>query len=161
MALLMQQGNIPVFPQTLDQTGWLIRNSVIARSLEYGLAALTGNEGKETNFSEDTDPLVLKHYLAVLNQFIDLIRENGAKPIYVIMGGRLNKVGHRRELQYSRKGAELAREKDVPVIDAQQIVDRNPQSELFSPTGVHWSALGAKQLAALIDLMAFRGHLEK
>ena len=97
---------------------------------------------------------------SLLDQFIDLIRRNGARPIYVIMGGFTDSPDIQRRLQYSRKGAELAREKGVPVFDSQEVVSgyNGNKSELFSPSGVHWSREGARLLAQFIDQRAFADY---
>src|SRR5262245_36890278 len=56
---------------------------------------------------------------ATLRDFIALIRAYGAKPIYVILGG-LPEIGQNgRLLQYSRQGAEVARQLGVIVLDSQ------------------------------------------
>ena len=62
-----------------------------------------------------------------------------------------------RFLQYSRNGAELARERGVPVLDSQNVVERyeGDKRELFIGSGVHWTALGAQRLAEFINANVF------
>lgn len=175
LKILMAKGQSRIFATNLDQNRWLKRNSVLVRFFDYELANFVptvrrgsggGDEGAlgppaAQPASGDVDPVVMKHFLVVLNQFIDLIRHNGAKPIYVIMGGDTDSPDIHRRLQYSRNGAELARQKGVPVFDSQEVVDgyNGDKSELFSPSGVHWSKPGAKLLAQFIEAHAFGNYL--
>ena len=98
-------------------------------------------------------PEVRENYNRTLREFIELIRQNDAKPLYVIMGG-LYEIGQNRLLpRYSREGAAVSREMGVPVIDSNDVVNnyKGNSAYLFSPTGAHWSALGASLLAKFID----------
>src|SRR5262249_15456388 len=97
-------------------------------------------------------------YLMVLGQFIDLIKQHGATPVYVIMGGLRTADGGIPELlQYSRNGAQLARDRNVLVVDAQEVVDgyAGDKRDLFIESGVHWTELGAKLLAEFIQAKVF------
>src|SRR5262249_22102583 len=82
----------PVFATNLDQDQWLKRNSVIIRFLDYALdhynrSKFSARADGWTQDDGNVDPLVMDHYLMVLGQFIDLIKQSGATPVYVIMGG--------------------------------------------------------------------------
>jgi len=158
----------PVFATNLDQDRWLMRNSVIIRYLKYAIMdpimdRWRKRSGDLQNRDGDVvvDPftaLIMRHYLMVLGQFIDLIKQSGATPVYVIMGGLRAADGSlSRELQYSRNGAQLARDRNVLVVDAQQVVDgyAGDKRDLFAQTGVHWSDLGAGLLAEFIQAKAF------
>ena len=115
LASLLQQGKSRIFATNLDQTRWLKRNSLLVRFKitpprqrlryrYYDARPLSTQSPTIPSASEkasyDVDPFIMKHYLIVLGQFIDLIRQNGGKPIYVITGGlRYGELG--RFLQYS------------------------------------------------------------
>lgn len=134
-----------LFAKKLDQSRWVKRNSVIVRYLEYfgGAAAPVANEKPVTvpTYNPSPLPAVMENFKHVMASFIDLARQNGARPVYVIMGG-LTEVGpNRRLLSYSRETAEVARRMGVTVVDSQQVVAAYPgdKADLFIPSGVHWS----------------------
>jgi hypothetical protein len=149
MAAGIAQGR-PVFATNFDQNRWLKRNSVTIRFLDYGYSILSSKLLPKTNGPViaqpdvvDVYPLVMRHFEMVLGQFIDLIKQNGATPIYVIMGGvRKPDGGILRLLQYSRNGAAVARDRGVLVIDSQEVVDG-------------YAELGARLLAEFIQAKAF------
>ncbi len=164
LTLGIAQGR-PIFATNLDQDRWLKRNSVIIRLLDYSPTWLSSESSAKPNEptvvqleTGDADALAKRHFLMVLGQFIDLIEQNGGTPIYVTMGGlRTLDGGIPRLLQYSRNGAELARQRGVLVLDAQDVVDAYPgdKRDLFIGSGVHWTKLGAKLLAQFIQAKAF------
>ena len=154
----------PVFATNYDQDRWLKRNSVLIRFLDYTTdflkSKLSGSVGVQNQGRVDPfTPLIMRHYLMVLGQFIDLIKQSGATPIYVIMGGLRVADGSivYEGLQFSRAGAQLARDRNVMVVDAQQVVDgyAGDKRDLFLGSGVHWSDLGAGLLAEFIQAKAF------
>lgn len=160
VATSLEQDKPRVIATNLDQARWLKRNSVIVRYFDYELSAwiakiwphdIRGNSPGDKPRNE-VDAVVMKYYLRVLREFIDLIKNNGGKPIYVIMGGIPDIGENERRLQYSRSGAQLAQLRGAIVIDAQEVVTRysGNKRDLFSESGVHWSALGASQLAEFI-----------
>ena len=157
----------PVFATNLDQDQWLKRNSVTIRFLDYALdhynrSKFSARAGGWTQDDGNVDPLVMDHYLMVLGQFIDLIKQYGATPVYVIMGGlRTANGGIPTYLRYSRNGAQLARDRNVLVIDAQDVVDTyaGDKRDLFIESGVHWTDLGAELLAEFIEAKMFPPQL--
>ena len=151
------QGKHGLFATGLDQSRWLKRNSMIVRTFEYlNLFAPPPHLTPEPDRA--IVPEVRENFSRTLREFIELIRQNDAKPLYVIMGG-LHEIGQNRPLlRYSREGAAVAREMGVPVIDANDVVNdyKGNRADLFSPTGAHWSALGATLLARFIDEQALK-----
>ena len=107
-------------------------------------------------------PEIRENFDRTLREFIELIRRNNAKPLYVIMGG-IHEIGQNRLLlRYSREGAVVAREMGVPVLDSMDLVNsyKGNKADLFSPTGAHWSALGAELLAKFIDEQALKSMVK-
>lgn len=155
------QGKYGLFATNLDQSRWLKRNSMIVRYIEY-LNLFAPPQSSEPAQEYPIVPEVRENFNRTLREFIELIRQHGAKPLYVIMGG-LNDIGQNRSLlRYSREGAEVARGMGVPVIDSNAIVSdySGDKLDLFSPTGAHWSALGAELLAKFIDQHALKAMMK-
>jgi len=103
-------------------------------------------------------PEVRENFNRTLREFIELIRQNNAKPLYVMKGG-LHEIGQNRLLlPYSQEGAAVARETGVPVIDSNDVIKdyKGSKAGLFSPTRAHWSALGAELHAKFIDEQALK-----
>ena len=157
---------------TLDQSRWIKRNLVSVRIYDYlvepQLKKLRKAWGFSTTKAPDTsstqnaaspqvartdpDPLVLENYLLVLTDFLNLIRESGATPVFIIQATSKPDAKYRRLTGYSRAGASTAIRLGARVIDAQELVDAyqgNP-AELFAPSGVHYSDSGAGALAGFI-----------
>jgi len=155
------QGKHGLFATNLDQSRWLKRNSMIVRYLEYlNLFASAPNPAPVPEYP--IVPEVRENYNRTLREFIELIRKNNAKPLYVIMGG-LHEIGQNRLLlRYSREGAAVAREMGVLVIDSNDLINdyKGNRADLFSPTGAHWSALGATLLAKFIDEQALQAMVK-
>lgn len=84
MKRLVENGQYGKFTKNLDQNRWLKRNSAFIRLLDYyikpKLSNLTNIFNKEHNqyvkekMLIEPDPYILKNYLHVLEQFINLIR---------------------------------------------------------------------------------------
>ncbi|WP_020695387.1 SGNH/GDSL hydrolase family protein [Reyranella massiliensis] len=163
----LAEGKHGLFSKHLDQGRWLKRNSTIVRFLEYTGAADWFFSAGHTDTHGATAPppvdpginlVVAENFDRTLREFIELIRKNGAKPVYVIVGG-LPEVGRNTQLlRYSRQGAEVARQMGVLVIDSNDVVAayKGNKHDLFSDSGVHWSDLGAGLLADFIDEKALR-----
>lgn len=180
MEQALKEGRYGLFSRNLDQSRWLKRNSMIVRYLEYtgiadrifGPAHAVSDTGPAPITPAPTtpapttpapvgtnlNPVVAENFDRTLRAFIELIRKNGATPIYVIVGG-LPEVGRNQRLMgYSRQGAEVARSMGVTVIDSNEVVAayKGNRRDLFSDSGVHWSDLGAGLLADFIDEKALK-----
>lgn len=165
----LKEGKHGLFSRHLDQSRWLKRNSVIIRYLEYtGIANWLFGPGHAVfdtgpvvgvlPADPKINPVVAENFDRTVREFIELIRKNGAKPLYVVVGG-LPEVGrNERLLGYSRRGAEVARSMGVLVIDSNDVVAayKGNKHDLFSDSGVHWSDLGAGLLADFIDEKALK-----
>ena len=168
----LKDGKTGLFSRNLDHARWLKRNSLIIKCRDIKCWDYVGDYvaarwwrspnagGAEAHMapaqpqagSGAIDPVVSGNFNATLRDFIALIRAYGAKPIYVIVGG-LPEIGQNgRLLQYSRQGAEVARQLGVIVLDSQEIIEsyNGERRALFADTGVHWSETGAALLASFI-----------
>jgi lysophospholipase L1-like esterase len=173
----LKEGKHGLFTRNLDQARWIKRNSVIVRYWEYvaaqwlhgQMAAAEKHTATEllqadtatelTQADAAVDPVVSQNFNATLREFISLVRQYGGKAIYVVMGGL--PVGENgRPLQYSRQGADIARELGVPVVDSNEIVEgyKGDRRALFAESGVHWSQTGASMLADFIYERALRSN---
>jgi lysophospholipase L1-like esterase len=165
----LKEGKHGLFTRNLDQARWLKRNSMIVRFLDYnGIAdrffaaghaiSDTGPIAVAPSTDPGINPVVAENFDRTLREFIELIRKNGAKPVYVIVGGLPELGANKQLLRYSRQGAEVARSTDVLVIDSNDVVAayKGNKRDLFSDSGVHWSDLGAGLLADFIDEKALK-----
>ena len=164
----LAEGRHGLFTHHLDQSWWLKRNSTIVRFIDYAGVAdwLSPNQpanidgGRPKAPLKDTgiNPVVAENFDRTLREFIELIRKNGAKPIYVIVGGLPELGGNTQLLRYSRQGAETARQAGALVIDFNEVIAgyKGNKRDLFSDSGVHWSDLGAGLLAEFIDEKALK-----
>jgi len=154
IAEALARGESRVIATNFNQDMWLQRNSVLMRVYDKFVGAKLRFTSAPP-LAPEVDPVVIKHFLIVLDQFIDLIRKNGARPIYITMAGL---PWGERKMLVSREGARLARAKGVPVFDAQTIVDNWPgnKEELFlSGSAHHYTETGSARLAEFIFSNAF------
>lgn len=164
----LAEGRHGLFARHLDQGRWLKRNSTIVRFIDYAGVAdwfsptqhadVGGGTPKAPAKDPGINPVVAENFDRTLREFIELIRKNGAKPIYVIVGG-LPELGRNTQLlRYSRQGAETARQAGALVIDSNEVIAayKGNRRDLFSDSGVHWSDLGAGLLAEYIDEKALK-----
>jgi lysophospholipase L1-like esterase len=174
----MASGEYGAFARNLPQDSWLARNSILYKAAQkvIGLpAARLWREMRGEKWSRlrqtpidaahpasPPDPDVLRNYLHVLDELIQVCDENGARPVFVIEATGLRTVGLARMTAYSREGARVASERGVPVVDAQAMVDAYPgdRMELFRDSGIHYSKKGADLLAAKIFDEVFRPLVE-
>jgi lysophospholipase L1-like esterase len=153
----LKEGKQGLFTRNLDQARWVKRNSVVIRYWDYVVERRLSGDEEAANDPDPVapDPVVTQNFNATVREFILLIRQHRGKPIYVVMGGvaGMQKTNYlRRGLQISRRGADVARELGVPVVDSNEILEdyKNDRRALFYETGVHWSQTGARMLAQFI-----------
>jgi lysophospholipase L1-like esterase len=163
LAELEREQKYGVIATNLDQARWLKRNSVIMRYLDYHIrqhvkstgpslgpdgTAPPGKDGIQTAVLDN--PWVAKNYKYELSRMIELIRQYGGTPIFVIECGLPDDERNQRSvvLHYSADAAEMMRQANVPVCDPRPAILSKPNTkELFYQTGVHVSAKGARLLA--------------
>lgn len=163
------EGKHGLFTKTLDQARWLKRNSLLVRYWEYVAVGFfrgsiaAGPEASHTlanpNAANDVaySPLVSKHFNATLGEFIKLVKANGAKPVYVIVGGLEDVGANRRLLRYSKEGVEVARQYGVQIVDSNDVITayQGNKRDLFAESGVHWSEKGAQLFAVYLEREIF------
>lgn len=164
MKALVQSGHFGAYATNLDQNRWLKRNLVTVRLLDYLIVPwLRRSSSIEAASADDreaptrTDPFILENYLHVLGQFIDLNDSHGARTVFVIQAHDGHRARNEYLTGYSRAGAMLAKSRSATVVDATHAIvsyEGSPR-DLFSSTGVHYSALGARRLAELLHQEVF------
>ena len=171
---LVQLGRYGEFATNYDQNRWLKRNSVIVRFLDYYLKPYIYRAIKSRSRNlrkalykakppRKPDKATLENYLHVLGQFIDLIRQNGGIPIFVIQARGNNDPTIVYLTSYSEAGAELARKENVIIVDARKMVRtyKGDPMDLFIASGVHYSKVGAHRLASYIAEHVFLDKVDR
>lgn len=167
-----------VFATNYSQCRWLMRNSVIIRFLEYrikkNLGAFAGQDltpavreafldlKKPRSDEEFEKTWVWKNYKHEVFQFIELIKEHGGTPVFVIEAGLPDDDKNKRSnhLRFGSHIAPLLRAAGVAVCDPRPaLLSPANRNDLFYETGVHVSAAGAKILAQ--EIAKCIDHLSK
>ena len=128
----LKEGERRLFTRNLDQARWLKRNSMIVRFLDYdGIAdrlfaaghALsdTGPVAVAPSTDPGINPVVAENFDRTLREFIELIRKNGANPVYVIVSS-LPELAPTSGSALFPSGTEVARSIDVLVINSNDVV---------------------------------------
>jgi len=162
---LVRAGDYGRFARSLSQNSWLQRNSVVLKLLDHWLAPWVRDAGlgmappgSTDEVPTAPDPAILENYLRTLEAFLDFAHEQGARTLFVAQTHGGNNKINAYLTSYSRAGIEVARARGALVVDAETLVasyDGDPM-DLFSPSGVHYSPLGAQRLAELILTEALR-----
>ena len=153
---LTQRGEYGRFATNLDQNRWVKRNLVTVRLIDYVLRPWIRSLRRPPDVPpaqvaapSGPDPFVLENYLQVLERFIRLAQASGARAVFVVQAHDGKRARNAYLTSYSRAGAAVARASGAIVVDAAEILrtyDGDP-GDLFSESGVHYSALGATKLA--------------
>ncbi len=172
---LVKQGKYGEITTHYDQSRWAKRNLALVRLMEYvvnpffqkkaaqnrkdaGGAAPAGTDPTlDMATSGKTDTLMLENYLHVLRDFIQLIKDNGARPIFVIQS-HANATPHMAFFtSFSEHGAAVARELGATVIDSKDIAKtyHGNWDDLFISSGVHFTKLGAEEMGKFVYEGAF------
>lgn len=168
---LLANGQHGAVATNLDQCGWAKRNLVLTRILEYVVAPLleqqaskvrqeVGEEKVQENqdvLKSEPDEYTLQNYLLVLDDFFDLIESNGGEPIFIIETHGRNNKANVYYTSFSRRGAELARQRGITVVDADEVVKQYPGEpmDLFISSGAHFTAPGARLMAGHVFQQVF------
>lgn len=163
------------FTRKLPSNRWLVQHSFAYKFLhkvlympvagfflspeKKKLTRLLGVEVGDAHPAIPPDPDILANYLEVLDRLIALCRQVGAEPVFIIQAGGRPSVTLDLLTSYSRKGARLAAERGVQVVDARRVLEAydGDSMDLFREPGMHWSARGAALLAELIHSEVFGG----
>ena len=104
-----------------------------------------------------TDSLLLTNYLHVLRDFIQLIKDNGSEPIFVIQSHSKTMSHMDYFTSFSENGAALAREMGAKVIDSKDIVQTyiGKWADLYIESGCHFTKIGAEEMGKVVYREAF------
>lgn len=166
LSTALERGEFGLFATNYDQNRWIKRNSVVVRFIDYWiqprLAEWLNSNKRNGGYNSKIEPrnvdkIVLENYILTLRSFLDLIKKVGAQPIFIIQANGHDNNTVERITNYSRLAVPVARAAGATIIDAQEVVNSysGPPTDLFSSTGVHWSALGARDFAYYIWKKSF------
>jgi len=157
---MVSQGAYGTFATNYDQNRWSKRNLFTVKILDYVIRPLLARLANGEKISDkpsarsdlSPDPVILNNYVHVLKEFIDLVNDNGGQVIFVIQAQGNNSAKNLYLTSYSAAGASVAEKSGAVIVDARELVamHEGDPMELFSDSGVHYSALGAKKLAQYI-----------
>ncbi len=163
---LVKAGKYGEIATNLDQSRWAKRNLAIVRLLEYVVNPIFQKKaaknrqdlgGPAIGETPKTDTLMLENYLHVMRDFIQLIKDNGARPIFVVQS-RAKAAPHMAFFtSFSENGAALAREMGATVLDSKDIAKTftGNWDDLFISSGVHFTKLGAEEMGKFVYRGAF------
>lgn len=158
---VVKEGRVGVFTRATLQSDDINRNSVLYKAWMYYLYGpyvrpviqkthryiLGGHPpgSRPAGFG----PEVAEHYAQTIKAFVALIRNSGARPVFVMQAANPEHASAMRRAQYSRHGARVAGDLGALIIDGQAFVPDDPAetTELFIETGYHLSAIGAERFA--------------
>ncbi|MEZ4647444.1 MAG: SGNH/GDSL hydrolase family protein [Candidatus Eisenbacteria bacterium] len=95
------------------------------------------------------DPALLENYEHVLVEFIDFVKANGGKFVFVVQARGWDSVALEHFTSYSRAAAPIAAAHGAIVIDAEAALPPDPEA-LFYESGIHFSADGADWFAGFV-----------
>ena len=163
---LIKQGKYGEITTGYDQSRWLKRNLAVVRLFDYVINPIFQKKaaenrkdigGKfgiitENGLVPKTDSLLLKNYLHVLKDFIQLIKDNGAEPIFVIQSHSKTMSHMDYFTSFSENGVSLAKEMGAKVIDSKDIAQTytGKWADLFIESGCHFTKIGADEMGKLV-----------
>ena len=151
--------------RSLTQASWLFQNLVlfkIARGVSDQIKSrFTPEDDRVTSpyaplpsaqREQLTDPTVFANYVRNLRRLNDVIRANGATMVFVVQARAWNGPVVSEPTAYSRRAASVVRDMGAMVIDPQADLATGdlPLGQMFSSSGVHYSAEGSRRFAALL-----------
>jgi hypothetical protein len=167
----VKQGKYGEITTHYDQARWAKRNLAIVRLFEYVInpffqkkaAANRKETGEQFGIKTEngivpkTDTLLLDNYLHVLRDFIQLIKDNGSQPIFVIQSHSKTMTHMDYFTSFSENGAALAREMGATVIDSKDIAKTytGKWADLFIESGCHFTKIGAEEMGKCVYQEAF------
>ncbi len=171
---LVKAGKYGEITTNYDQSRWAKRNLAIIRLYDYVINPLFQKKAAENRKEigdkfgiktdhdtvPKTDSLLLTNYLHVLHDFIQLIKDNGSRPIFVIQSH--SKVMPHMDYftSFSENGGILAREMGATVIDSKDIAKTytGKWADLFIESGCHFTKIGAEEMGKFVYREAFASN---
>jgi hypothetical protein len=168
VANLVSKREFGRFASNLSQNQWLQRNVVTLKLVDHWLMPWLRDVKpamappvSDDEISVVPKQAVLENYRRTLALFLDLARDHGARPVFIVQTHGRNNRMNRYLTSYSRAGVDIAIAGGALVVDADALVsayDGDPM-DLFAATGVHFSRIGAVLLADLIFTEVFNSDL--
>ena len=154
-----------------DQSRWAKRNLAVIRLFDYVINPLFQKKAaqnrkeiggqfgvkSENGDMPKTDSLLLTNYLHILKDFIQLIKDNGSQPIFVIQSHSKTMAHMAYFTSFSENGAALAREMGATVVDSKDIGETytGKWADLFIESGCHFTKIGAEEMGKIVYRKAF------
>ena len=166
----IREGKYGEITTNYDQSRWVKRNLTLIRLYDYVINPFFQKRAAQNrkNFGQfgikmnngtvpKTDSLLLTNYLHVLRDFIQLIKDNGSKPIFVIQSTSREAPEMDYFSSYSENGALLAREMGATVIDSKDIrkTYKGVWADLYIESGCHFTKIGAEEMGKFVYREAF------
>ncbi len=168
---LIKQGKYGEITTQYDQSRWAKRNLAVVRLFEYVISPIFQKKAaanrkeigeqfgikSENGAVPKTDTLLLNNYLYVLRNFVQLIKDNGARPIFVIQSHSKTMAHMDYFTSFSENGAALAREMGATIVDSKDIAETytGEWANLFIESGCHFTKTGAEEMGKIVYAKAF------
>jgi lysophospholipase L1-like esterase len=174
---LRKENRFGVIAKNYDQCHWLTRNSALVRYCkERFVDPLTSRPAAAGHAPKGSEPTATQtggpdqpfesswewvNYKHLLSEMIDLIRQNGGTPLFVVQVGNTKSAKIKPNLRFTAEGAAVVKEMGVTVCDPRPVFARHEAEEkLFKDTDIHLSATGADLLADEV-FQALRDQVQK
>jgi lysophospholipase L1-like esterase len=167
---LIKAGKYGEITTNYDQSRWVKRNVALVRVFDYvinpwlqKIAAKNrqdiGNQPVTTaeTAAPKSDSLLMLNYLHVLHDFIQLIKDNGSQPIFVIQSHSRVMPHMNYFTSFSENGAAVAREMGATVLDSKDMgkTYKGNWADLYIASGCHFTKSGAEEMGKFIYQAAF------
>jgi len=155
---LVKHGRFHAYSRSLHQARWVSRELFSFKVYEkyidpFVINLLSTTTGREQPAPPGAPiPYILENYLRVLSDLIQLAKDNGSTPVFIVQITGDPTPQNVYLTSYSRAGAKTAGDLGAIVIDPAPILEGSPEGpkSLFAHTGVHYSEPGARKLAAYL-----------
>jgi len=166
---LLAQSRWGLFPHDLDQTGFLKRNSTLAKFCDYSikqnLELLHKHLFAKKEYvykASDIHPWVVYNFEETLRHYIRFLKDSGCRVIFVNYsdnGTTDNSYVTVFVRFFRQRGLSIAKEEKAPICDFAEIVENNPRrKDLYIASGVHLTREGSQLLASTLTDTILSGN---